>query len=293
MKRVKVNNAKTRGLDKAEQKLSSLGLMAHKGYAHVMDCFHRHDEVELNFAVEGSITYLHAGRRVTVPAGRLAIFWAAIPHKLTSLKPKTTTYWVTLPLSLFLSWKLPQDFVHQIMEGYLLIEPDGAQGQRDRLMIDQWVTDLQKSNTPSSNQIEACLHEIHGRLIRLSVSQPGSAKIRSERTSLHTGHVDQMARFIAENYTQPIHVQQVADSVQLHPNYAMNLFSKVLGVSINDCIIRHRLSHAQRLLASTDRKIIDIAMDAGFGSLSRFYAVMSEHHGISPRHYRRKIQGFQ
>jgi transcriptional regulator GlxA family with amidase domain len=37
--------------------------------------------------------------------------------------------------------------------------------------------------------------------------------------------------------------------------------------------LQHRLFHARRLLATTDRKLLDIAMEreSGFGSASRFY----------------------
>jgi transcriptional regulator GlxA family with amidase domain len=39
-----------------------------------------------------------------------------------------------------------------------------------------------------------------------------------------------------------------------------------------DYVVMHRAYHAHQLLATTDRKIIDIAFDSGFRSLARFYA---------------------
>ena len=42
----------------------------------------RHNEIEINLLTGGALTYLVGGRKVRVPAGRLAIFWAAIPHQI-------------------------------------------------------------------------------------------------------------------------------------------------------------------------------------------------------------------
>src|SRR5205823_7762477 len=47
----------------------------------------RHNEIELNLLLDGSLTYLFGGARVTIRAGSLSAFWAAIPHQV--LGPKS------------------------------------------------------------------------------------------------------------------------------------------------------------------------------------------------------------
>jgi hypothetical protein len=39
-----------------------------------MQRFDRHNEIELNLLDRGSLTYIVGGRRVSIPAGRLAAF---------------------------------------------------------------------------------------------------------------------------------------------------------------------------------------------------------------------------
>lgn len=41
-------------------------------------------------------------------------------------------------------------------------------------------------------------------------------------------------------------------------------------MSILESLTEHRLFHARRLLATSSLKILDIAQESGFGSLSRF-----------------------
>jgi AraC-like DNA-binding protein len=51
-------------------------------------------------------------------------------------------------------------------------------------------------------------------------------------------------------------------------------------------IRQHRILHAQRALVTSDEKILKIALDAGFGSLSRFNAALRANWGCSPREFR-------
>ena len=60
-----------------------------------------------------------------------------------------------------------------------------------------------------------------------------------------------MARFIAQNYTQPLTAETIGQHVGLHPNYAMALFQQTFGTTLIKYVTQHRLSHAQRLLVTT------------------------------------------
>jgi len=69
--------------------------------------------------------------------------------------------------------------------------------------------------------------------------------------------------------------------------HADNSFHKACGISLMRYVNRQRVTHAQYLLASTDKKIIDVAMDSGFGSVSQFHHVFRGIAGASPREYAR------
>ena len=99
---------------------------------------------------------------------------------------------------------------------------------------------------------------------------------------------EQIALYIARHYTEPLTAEQISKSVGLHPNYAMALFKKTLGITIVDFLTQHRVSHAQRLLATTDDKVIEIAYSSGFGSLSRFHESFVRWCGCPPKEYRKK-----
>jgi AraC-like DNA-binding protein len=98
-----------------------------------------------------------------------------------------------------------------------------------------------------------------------------------------------MACFIARNYTSRIQIKDVAECVRLHPDYAATLFRKTFGTTLNSLITRHRIAHAQRRLITTNERIVNIAHDSGFDSLSRFNRAFKEIARVTPREYRKTM----
>ena len=249
-----------------------------------------HNEVELNFLETGTVTYLLGGRKTLVSAGRLSVFWAAIPHQIIDFGPATSYYVATIPLQYFLQWRLPDQFVQPLMQGRLIHEPTTARAVSDSQLFGHWEEDLMRKNP----EIErAALLEMQARLVRLALNIPRRRKRSGKRQRIapvsDTGlnKVEQIACFIAQHYTEPLTVQQIGDFAKLHPNYAMNLFQKTFGTTLINYLTQHRVSHAQRLLATTDSTIADVAFSSGFNSISRFNDAFRRACGCPPREYRR------
>lgn len=249
----------------------------------------RHNEVEINLLRSGSVTYLLGGRKVCVSGQRLSVFWAAVPHQIISFEDTTEYFVVTLPLAWFLQCKLPETLVQPLLHGEVIGESDGEQARFDIELFERWERDFRKS---SEDVRKAVLLELEARLIRLAISSapesgPQRAGARHRAISdAGLSKVEQMACFIAQRYTQPLSVEEIGAFVGLHPNYAMNLFKKTFGTTLVNYVTQHRISHAQRLLATTDAKVVDIALASGFTSTSRFNAAFLTECGCSPRDYR-------
>ena len=120
-----------------------------------------------------------------------------------------------------------------------------------------------------------------------------SLRRRKSPAAVHPQHLsraEEMAYFIARNYTEPLTAEAVARHVGLHPNYAMTLFQQTFGTTLLKYVTRHRLSHAQRLLVTTTDSVLTIAYGSGFGSLSRFNEAFRGAFGCTPREYRQAHQ---
>jgi AraC family transcriptional regulator, melibiose operon regulatory protein len=255
-----------------------------------------HNEIEMNFLRKGSLTYLLAGRKVRIEANRLSLFWAAIPHQIIAFGEETDYYVATIPFAWFLQFRLPDRLLQPLLRGEVIREEDRAPSRFDRALMERWSEDLRSAER---ERHEVALGEIEVRLRRLSLGLPawqeeGEGRATRPLSAGGLNKVEQMACVIAERYTEPLTVEKIAAAVELHPNYAMSLFKKAFDLTLMDYLGHHRVSHAQRLLATTDRKIVDVALESGFSSISRFNEAFRRSCGVTPREYRKQhaVSGF-
>lgn len=267
-----------------------LGLTGWYGRPNPMGRPHRHNEVELNFIEEGTITYLFGGMPVTMTAGRLTLFWAAVPHRIIEVGSATTLCWLTIPLALFLRWRLSDALTSQVLYGRPVVDvtSGAARSPLDGILVRQWLDDVRDTGV---ERRKIMLLEIEARLRRLALALSTGTSDSLAVAAGDTGtRAEEMARFIAGHYTEELSVADVARSAGLHPNYAMPLFRQTFGMSIVEYLTHYRIANAQRLLATTDLNVLNVAMEAGFGSLSRFYAAFRGICGQSPRQYRATLR---
>jgi AraC family transcriptional regulator, melibiose operon regulatory protein len=252
----------------------------------------RHNEIELNLLKRGSLTYLLGGNTVTIPAGRLAVFWAGIPHQIISSKDNTEYYVATIPLAWFLQCRFPAHFVDAILHALVVLDPEPHSRRGDLEMFERWVHDLEE---PDPLRQRIAFLEIEARLFRFALAVPASSRVACGSKTAHSiiqagglSRAEKIALYIAQHHTEPLTSEQISRAVGLHPNYAMALFKKSMGITMVDCLTQHRVSHAERLLVTTDEKIIEIAYSAGFGSLSRFHDAFNRWCGCPPKQYRKQ-----
>lgn len=255
----------------------------------------RHDEIELNFLDQGRLTYLIGGNRITVEAQALTLFWAAVPHQIIQFENVTHYHVITIPFGSFLQWGLPQDLQMQLILGNVLsAEADETIAAHDKTLFNQWHRDLSDSDNESQ---EIVLLELKARLLRLARSysqRPSLPAARSESQSSggspNLEKAEQMAGYIARNFKTRLLIQEIADSVDLHPDYAATLFRKTFGTTLNSLITRHRVAEAQRLLVTSNEQIINVALSSGFDSLSRFNRAFKQVTGTTPSKFRKQCR---
>ena len=89
----------------------------------VMKRHDRHNEIELIYLERGSLTQLLAGRKVTIQARQLAVFWAATPHQTIQFESVDAFFVATLPLVWFLQCRFPDRLVQPLLRGQLVCDP--------------------------------------------------------------------------------------------------------------------------------------------------------------------------
>ena len=237
-----------------------------------MGTSHTHADVEINIPLQGDpLRYLHAGRIVEVPVGKLALFWGGIPHQLLSPVCGCEGIWITLPLPWVLQWEIPKPFTQRLLAGHILT---GVCVLEESTGLRRWVRDFESGN---SSRRKVLLLEIQARLHRLALEMPRRHRPQPlGGTSTGESRMEAITHHINTHYLENLSVVQIANAVGLNHRYMMRLFQAHSAVSVWEYVVRMRVSHAQRLLITTNQKITDIAMESGFGSVPQFYAAFKK-----------------
>jgi len=249
----------------------------------------RHQDLELNLVEGGEYVYLFGARPVVLGDGELTVFWGAQPHQVLRRRDVRCLSCIHVPLSWVLAWDLPAELIQSILDGTILHERDPARHPFDRELMKQWVSDV---TCGREERRDIALLEIQARLRRLADTQAFEGADEPASSVPDQAPQDRalgMARHIAEHYAGPLPVAEVAAAVGLHPDYAMTLFKQTFGFTMTQFINQHRVWRAQRLLATTQEKVLTIALESGFGSLSQFNTVFKQVCGKSPRDFRRSL----
>jgi len=255
----------------------------HRGSASALPVYHRHNEVELTFLYDGSMTYELDGLRTVVPNRKLCLFWGGIPHRCVAWGGRGGLRVICLPMSFFFQSRLPHRFLKSLLSGHLVIDPGTQDSGWDEYRMESWERDIRSGDPALLAIVE---NEIDARLRRLVLT--GSEERRTTKPGGDA--LSRLLGILCAHAGEPLTVSEMAGKAGLHPKYAFRLFKQNLGMTALEYLHRLRVSHAQRLLATTDRRIAEIAFESGFNSVSQFYETFRQICGESPGKFRRSSQ---
>jgi AraC-like DNA-binding protein len=97
--------------------------------------------------------------------------------------------------------------------------------------------------------------------------------------------------YLVSNCAAPITLEQTARQMGYSKFYFSRLFKRCTHQSFSEFITTARLQKAEQLLAEKDADMVEIAMQAGFGSLSTFNRVFKQVKGCTPSAFRKLYVG--
>lgn len=95
----------------------------------------------------------------------------------------------------------------------------------------------------------------------------------------------QIMNYIDEHICQHINLESAAKYAGMSESTFSRRFSQWNGVSFKQYITEKKIQHAIALLQTTNRTMLDIALESGFSSVSGFYAAFQKKTGTTPRKF--------
>ena len=109
---------------------------------------------------------------------------------------------------------------------------------------------------------------------------------RSGISPAAVARITRTVRMIEEQPATDLTLLRLAREARLSPFHFLRTFMSLTGATPHQYLLRWRLRAAATRLATEPVKILDIALDAGFGDVSNFNRAFRAEFGRSPRVYR-------
>lgn len=144
---------------------------------------------------------------------------------------------------------------------------------------------------PPSDLLPSCPIQNKAELIQAIIEKIKGIKNESNilmKESKETLLINQLVLYIQDHYQNDIALDDLAASVNLHPNYVSSCFKKITGESYLTCLHKERIKAAKKLLKNSSLTIEEIARQVGYNSSSQFARIFRKYEQISPSDYKNK-----
>ncbi len=255
---------------------------------------HWHEEIEMVYVCEGSLGVCIQNEYRVLNKGELAICGCGDIHyystvgdfpsitMLTIFKPevlRSLNYWPDklLPCSAFIGAELFSNN-EQYKKVSLCI--------RTLLCTIIEEMELKQDLYPLSTSLE--LYNVFLTIFRNIPAYFNDCKnyINSKHDALGIKPMQKALRFLEDNYTLDITLDQIANEVNLSRFYFSRLFKLTTGMNFNSYLTRIRVDKAETAIISTGKTILEIAYEAGFNSIRTFNRAFKAIKGCTPQSLR-------
>lgn len=110
-------------------------------------------------------------------------------------------------------------------------------------------------------------------------------RLKKEQRARST-YVEACCDYIGKHYREKIYLDDLAQKMGISPTYLSRLFSREVGVTIQDYVVSVRVERAANLLTYSSSSIADIGDYVNFPSQSYFGKVFKKYKGMTPKQYR-------
>lgn len=230
---------------------------------------HFHPEIELIVCKNGTCNAYVNGKRYLLSKDTAIIVF---PHQIH--------FYDTLENGEFKLFVFYPEITPQISDLYaskVPAEPLVVLGEEQILGIDKFCKAYNKTEPFASTLLTGFINSLIADVLP-------SAKLI--QTSSERNLVDEIIRFCAKNYAEPLSLTVLAQNFKTSTSKISHVWGRVMNMSLPQYINWLRISSACKLLATTDRTVTTIAYDVGFTTLRNFNRMFLNTMHTTPIQYR-------
>lgn len=170
----------------------------------------------------------------------------------------------------------------QSIEDRIIFPPD-LLWQKIRRNAQKMLIEFQTGGFGSEMRLRSLLTDSLVRLLRWE-DETGK-QILPSPDPLNWDYVQRALHYLQAHYAEPVYVKEVARAAGLSESRLKAVFRESLGMSCVQYLKSYRVSLAASMLGRSRHQITEVAMAAGFETLSHFNSTFREITGMSPTEY--------
>ncbi|MGF7036322.1 AraC-like DNA-binding protein [Paenibacillus mucilaginosus] len=253
---------------------------------------HRHDFLEFSLVLGGEGIETVNGRTHRMEPG---VFTFLLPYQVHEISARSEGGLKLFNCMFDLSLLLPAFREEESLSALLFSEAEqapyvrleGEDRSRMEALVREMFEEYRGCGEGRAFLLKLKLAEV---LLRLQRARAGGGRVKQALPgpeSSEEAAVWQVIHYIHSHYREELQLGSLADRFGYRPSRLSEAIKRQAGLPFVKLLQEVRLRHACSLLASTDMRTLDIALEAGFGSFQTFSRLFREHKGMTPGEYRR------
>jgi len=257
-----------------------------KGYF-TMPFHHYHDQYEIYYLLSGERSYFIEDRVYQVNKGSLVLIDTNVVHRTIDRgKPNHERLLINFKDEfLDVGSESEKEFLLQpFKNGYPVIELKPHEQVVVTNLLNKMVQEEQLKALGYETYLKSSLIELLV-LVNRYLEQRKNPQVQTH--SVGDQRISQIIQYINNHFSEPLNLTNIAEAFYISPYYLCRLFKKITGFNFVEYLNLVRIREAEKLLKTSDCKIIEIADMVGFESVVHFGRVFKSVTSLSPTAYRR------
>lgn len=233
-----------------------------------------HNHIEIGCVEKGTLQIIIANKSYTLEEGDLYIAFPNIVHAINPTKANCIV--IVADAALFpsfyetLSKKHPENPIVRKDE-----LPPSLDGVIKRIQEISRFKDEKPYDILTSTYINAVLGEIF-------------LKIHCIERSADTTILQNLMMYMLNHYTEDVNLEKISKYLGYSKWYISKVISSTFGFNLRTLVNSYRIGLAENLLLTTNKNIVEIALESGFKNQSSFNRIFIEMAGMTPSELRQK-----
>jgi AraC-like DNA-binding protein len=255
--------------------------------------YERHPYCEISITVESkSVSLVEDEEALRLP-GDLELVGPGIPHTSRILSQPQKYIAVYFLPSLLIEMGPTEDGVRALRrftckqtQATRLIRPPPRMIPGLTSLFEQMVSEFEARKFGREIRLRSLFGELIVSILRWEEST--GLSLRDEVPEIDWKAISKALHYLRESYSQPVYAEELAKASGVSAARLRILFKAATGLSWMKFLQGYRIHRALALLSEPGRNVTEVALAAGFDSLSHFNATFHSFMGVSPRHYLKK-----